>query len=325
VLRYSHRIMSSPITLPEISLQAKIATVQNEYRELVPWKNEAFDPVKLVTAFAAKGDLQSCQSEVFQLELLIKNLNDIRKPRPDVFSSLRAKIYKCGNYSNHVGLRMEARIASSLARKGVGFSYVDAPDFTVKVEGGTAFIECTGVLPADVPHGKDMRYKIASAINKKSAMPYANGSTAVAVEATSVFAAMITAGLSGDDTDLNQYLPPLLASTSLGAVLVFHVVYDREASFLRFVYHRFDCHGIALELKRLLDEEYPFVGGQIRNPFVPGARTLLPIYRADFPVWYESGTIVQVLPADGRLLGLHRHLPSLSAGALNVRYAPVKT
>lgn len=151
------RLMSSLIPLQEISLQAKLATLQREYRELIPSRNAAFDPLKLVTAFAAKGDLQSCQSEIFQLELLIKNLSDVRKPRPDVFSSLRSKIYKCGDYSNHVGLRMEARIASSLARKAVGFAYLDAPDFTVNVEGGTAFIECTGVLPADFPQGKPHR------------------------------------------------------------------------------------------------------------------------------------------------------------------------
>ncbi|WP_332775980.1 hypothetical protein [Polaromonas sp.] len=204
---------------------------------------------------------------------MVKNLEDIRRLQPSVFEDLKEKFYQCGTNYNHFGLRMEARIASSLSRKNVTFEYADAPDFFIVHEDQQIFIECTSVWPDTSSRDKDYRKNVALAIQKKAEKKYSNENTAVAMDVTSILAAMITHGTRDEATDFYQYLGPVLDQSKLGAVILFNTVYSAEVNMLHFVYNRFDCPKISPALRNFMDATYPVVGGKLCEPVIPGART----------------------------------------------------
>ena len=272
-----------PRILP-VSFEVKLAELRSKYRELIPPHGEAISPLDVIENFRNVGDHPSCSGEVFQLELFIKNLVDIKDRRPEIFSKLRRKVYRCGSLSNHIGLRTEARIASSLARKNLEFAYGDAPDFSVSINGSTIFIESTNVKLDDVYLGIDPRNKLARALREKSGKSYANLRTAVSIDATGIFAVWQTQGIQGEKTDLKQFLTPTLEKLNLGAVIIFSLSYSMEDSWLSYNYSRIDSPRISKELQLFLDQQYPFGDFRAKSPEFPGARPPLVVYRANYSI-----------------------------------------
>ena len=258
-----------------VPLDQKIALVAGSYRSLIPNQGERIDPISIVQVLYSAGEFELCQGELYQVELLIKNLKDVKLLRPSLFTDLKTKLYQCGTNHNHFGLRMEARIASSLSRKKVTFEYTDAPDFSIAREDGTVFIECTSVWPQTSARHKDYREKVKLAIEKKAAKAYSNTNTAVAMDITSVIAAIITHGVREDSSDFHQYLSHDLSQMNLGAVILFNTVFEVSTNVIHFAYSRVDCLQISCTLRDFLDEFYP--KGEIRlyGAFVPGARVVL--------------------------------------------------
>ena len=258
--------------IPPVSFEVKLAELRSKYRELIPPHGEAICPLNVIENFKELGDHPSCSGEVFQLELLIKNLVDIKGRRPEIFLTLRRKFYRCGSLSNHIGLRTEVRIASSLARKNLEFVYGDAPDFTVSINGSTVFIESTNVKPDDLYLGKDPRNKLVHALNKKSGKSYANLKTAISIDATGIFAVWQTQGIEGEKTDLRQFLTPTLEKSNVGALIIFSLSYSMTDSWLSYNYSRIDSPRISKELQIFLDRQYPFGDLRAKSPEFPGAR-----------------------------------------------------
>ena len=255
-----------------VSFEVKLAELRSKYRELIPPHGEAINPLDVIENFREVKDHPSCSGKVLWLELLIKNLVDIKDHRPEIFSALRRKFYRCGSLSNHIGLRTEARIASSLARKNLEFVYGDAPDFTVSINGSTVFIESTNVKPDDLYLGKDPRNKLVHALNKKSGKSYANLRTAVSIDATGIFAVWQTQGIEGEKTDLRQFLTPTLEKSNVGALIIFSLSYSMTDSWLSYNYSRIDSPRISKELQIFLDRQYPFGDLRAKSPEFPGAR-----------------------------------------------------
>jgi hypothetical protein len=173
-------------SLNHTSYEDKLAAVSGKYRALVPSAGEKIDPISLVQGHRDRGDFQSCLGEMFQLELFAKWLADVNSTRPDVFEVFKSKLYQCATIDNYAGLHMEARIASSLVRKGLPFEYQKRADFSV--QGGSIYIECSSVWP-DTSREKDYRDRVASKIAKKNRMGYAAPNAVLAIEVTSVLAA----------------------------------------------------------------------------------------------------------------------------------------
>mgnify|MGYP000479877383 CR=1 FL=1 len=258
--------------IPDVPYEVKLLELTSKYRDLVPPRGERIDPLKIIENLKKIGDFSSCIGEAYQLELLIKNLQDVQKLRPDIFKTIRQKIYPCGSISNHFGVRVEARIASSLARKNLNFAYSDHPDFSVTINGKTIYIESTSVRPENIYLDKELWQKLVQTIKGKACKAYANLSTAVSVDATPIFAGWQSQRFEGKKTDLKKYLAPTLAATNLGALIIFCLSYSRITGRIEYGYSRLDSPRISDELKNFLDQAYPFGDVRIYAPEFPGAR-----------------------------------------------------
>lgn len=257
---------------PDFTYEVKLADLTFKYRDLIPSRGERIDPLEIIANFKEIGDFSSCIGEAHQLELSIKNLQDVRNLRPDIFKTIRQKIYRCGSTSNYFGVRVEARIASSLARKNLNFAYGDAPDFSVITDGKAIYIESTSVRPENIYLDKELRHKLVQTIKGKAARPYANLSTAVTIDATPIFAGWKTQKFEGEKTDLQKFLAPTLAASNLGALIIFCLSYSRMTGRIDYGYSRLDSPRISDELKAFLDQAYPFGDVRIPSPDFPGAR-----------------------------------------------------
>ena len=85
-----------------VSFEVKLAGLRSKYRELIPPHGEAINPLDVIENFREVEDHPSCSGKDLQLELIIKNLTKIKDSRPEMFSALRRKFYRCGSFSNHI-------------------------------------------------------------------------------------------------------------------------------------------------------------------------------------------------------------------------------
>lgn len=249
-------------------------SVNAEYRQLIPPAGEAIDPAEVVRDHARNGDGPRAMGELMQFGFFVKYLTDVRARRPDVFEELKARMYKCGQADNYFGLRMEARLASSLARAGVPFELQERPDFSIA--DGTIFAECASVWPNTARADRDYRARVEAKLREKSLLRYATPRTFLAMEITSIMAAMVSHGRVEDDTDFFLYLSEAMGATGFGAVLLFHTVYSEDNKGVSSVYNRFESPNIDPSLLSFMEARYPRVGGTLSRIFIPGQHKLPP-------------------------------------------------
>jgi len=242
--------------------------VTGRYRTIVPNEREEFDPIALVQGHWLRGELDLCKGELYQLQLFVKDLNDVRNARSDVFELLKAKVYQCRTADNYFGLRMEAKMAAELVKTKLPFDYRDRPDFSV--QGGTVNIACSSVWPDISDPVRDYRNRIASKIEKKGRLGYAKPNTLLAIDSTIVTAAMANHGLLDEKTDLNQFLANVIDRMAYGAVLSYNTVYSGATGMLMSVYSRFDSPRMDAALLIFLDTYFPLGDLTVYEPFVPG-------------------------------------------------------
>jgi hypothetical protein len=285
-----------PLPIPHLrqSFEDKLSDVSRRYRALVPSAGERIDPAALVQGHWDRSDFQLCQGELFQFELFAKHLHDVKGMRPDVFEAFKAKLYQCATADNYYGLRMEANIASTLARGDMPFEFQDRPDFSV--QGGAIYIECGSVWPDTSDRERDYRERVASTIRKKSRKRYATPKTVLAIEITSVLAAMTTHHAREVDTDFNQFLAALLNGTDFGAVLLFSIVYSHETGILHSAYVRFDSPRMDSSLLGFMNTQFPMGSFRVFQPFAAAGRTPFTVYRATYRNVPRSGEAVIDLP-----------------------------
>ena len=272
----------------------KLGGVVAKYRALVPDTGEAIDPSAIVQHHFDKGEFHLCQGELFQFEFLVQWLTDVRTTRPDVFDEFKARIYQCATADNHFGLRMELRIASALARINVPFVFQDRPDFSLY--GGALGIECGSVWPDTNRREKDYRDRIGSIIRKKGQKRYATPNTLLAVEMTSVMAAMATHQAREQDTDFNEFLSELINATSFGGLLLFTTIYSYKTEILASAYARFESPRIDASLLEFMDNFFPKGDYKVYKTFVPGEKTMFSIYKITYHNVPRSGEGIIDLP-----------------------------
>jgi hypothetical protein len=262
-----------PVSTPDPGAEFFLE-VNAQYRQMVPPAGEAIDPAEIVRDHARNRDAPLAMGELMQFGFFVKHLADVRARRPEVFAGLKSRMYQCGQADNYFGLRMEARLASSFARASVPFELQERPDFSI--EQGTLFAECGSVWPNTNRAERDYRARIEAKVREKSALRYATPTTILAMEITSVMAAMVSHGRVEDKSDLSAYLSDAMNATSFGALLLFHTVYSEESKGISSVYVRFDSPRIDPSLLAFMNSRYPRVGGELRRIFVPGQRKFPP-------------------------------------------------
>lgn len=251
----------------------KLQAIEAAFRSLLPGSGKGIDPVALVRKCLDRGSLVEAAGELYQLEFFCKHLNDVRCARQDVFDELTRRMQQCAQPDNFYGLRMETRIASSLVRKGLGFELRERPDFSI--DGDSLFIECASVWPNTSDPAKDYRARVASAIQAKNRKRYATYKTILALENTSVIAAMVDHGKLENDTDFHAFLSPLTNEMHFGSVLLFSTAYSQRTFQIISTYDRMDSPSIDETLRAFVERFFPrqdmradllFVPGQSRQP-----------------------------------------------------------
>lgn len=251
-----------------IDILAKLQSVEATFRLLALSNQKCVDPVALVRQHLERGDVERAVGELYQLEFFCKHLDDVRSARSDVFEGLMKRMAQCAQSDNYYGLRMEARIASSMARKGLAFELRERPDFSV--DSGAIFIECGSVWPDTSNPAKDYRTRVASAILAKDRQRYATSNTILALENTSVIAAMVDHGRMESDTDFHEFLSQLVSGMDFGSVLLFTTVFSYHTSQIHSAYNRMDSPRIDPRLTAFVETFFPRPGVRIDQPFVPG-------------------------------------------------------
>ena len=251
-----------------VEVLTKLQAVEVAYRSLVLGSGKWIDPVDLVRNFLDQDSLEKAVGELYQLEFFCKHLNDVRCARQDVFNELTRRMQQCSQPDNYYGLRMETRIASSLVRKELVFELRERPDFSI--DGDSLFIECGSVWPDTSDPAKDYRARVASAIEAKNRKRYATYKTILALENTSVIAAMVDQGKLEDDTDFHAFLSHLANKMDFGSVLLFSTVYSHRTFQISSTYARIDSPSIDKTLLAFLDRFFPRLDIRVDLPFVPG-------------------------------------------------------
>ena len=251
-----------------VDILTKLQAVEVAYRSLVLGSGKCIDPVALVRKCLDQGSLEKAAGELYQLELFCKHLNDVRGARTDVFDELTRRLQQCAQPDNYYGLRMETRIASSLVRKGLVFELRERPDFSI--DGDSLFIECGSVWPDTSDPAKDYRARVTSAIEAKNRKRYATYKTILALENTSVIAAMVDHGKLEDDTDFHAFLSHLANRMDFGSVLLFSTVYSHRTFQISSTYNRMDSPSIDETLLAFLERFFPRLDIRVDLPFVPG-------------------------------------------------------
>lgn len=251
-----------------VDVLTKLQAIEVAYRLLVPENGESFDPTALVRRLLDQDNLEKAAGELYELEFFCKHLNDVRGARYDVFNELTRRMQQCAQPDNYYGLRMEARIASSLVRKRLVFELRERPDFSIY--GDSLFIECASVWPDTSDPTRDYRARVASAIKSKDRKRYATSKTFLALENTSVIAAMMGQGKLEDDTDFHVFLSKLKNGMDFGSVLLFSTVYSHHTFQLTSTYTRMDSPCIDKELLVFLEMFFPRIDVRVDLPFVPG-------------------------------------------------------
>ena len=255
-----------------VNIIAKLHAVEQTYRSLIPaHQTTRLDPVQLVQQYLTDSNIEQAAGEIYALEFFCKHLSDTQSLRPDVFEELAKRMLLCVQPDNYYGLRMEARIASSLARKRLNFNLQERPDFNIG--NGEFFIECGSVWPNSLKNGKDYRERVASTIKSKNKNRYATKNTILAIEITSVVGAMISQGKLDDDTDFHGFLCSLANEMNFGSILLFCTVFSGENNSINSVLDRIDSPQIDQCLLLAMDRYFKKDGVRINQPFVPGQST----------------------------------------------------
>ena len=255
-----------------VNIIEKLLAVEQAYRSLIPaQQTNRLDPVTLVLKYLTDNRLEHAKGEIFALEFFCKHLRDIKNLHPDVFNEFVKRMLLCVQPDNYYGLRMEARIASSLARKRLNFNLQERPDFNVG--NGEFFIECGSVWPNSFKNSKDYRERVISTINSKNKKRYAAQNTILAIEITSVVGAMINQGRLDEDTDFHGYLFYLANEMNYGSILLFSTVFSGEHNQILSAYDRIDSPRIDQSLFSVMEKYFKKDGIRINQPFVPGQST----------------------------------------------------
>lgn len=215
----------------------------------------------------ASGDDSGAFYEAIKLQFLLKHIREIKQATPEIFSDFRSQLLVCSSPDNYYGLRMEIYTAASLIRHGVFFSKRESPDFQIEYKSHNIHIECTSAHVNDYD-GRDLFYKISSAIKKKSNKPYANKSTALFVDATNILHGHYLSRRSFDAINLRTEVNSRIKSCAFSWVVVFFYFYNNDFSRFESGYTNIPFDGAADNLVEFIQDFYP-VGPSFASDVVP--------------------------------------------------------
>lgn len=192
-----------------------------------------------------------------RLQFLAQDLQRIESARPDLLRQYRKRIRKAGSNRGHFfGIRFEVKMASMLIKNNLTFTTPDPPDFAIQKDGLECFIECGSSRLKEGKQG-DLSYKVTQEIRSKSAKPYANLDTALAIDITNLRFHGMTMQTLAAASEFKVIVAQELATARLGSVLLYSYFWDQPTNRYLATYMRQDAESISSTLVKVLDTLAP--------------------------------------------------------------------
>jgi hypothetical protein len=200
-----------------------------------------------------------------RLQLLAQDLKRIEAADAELLKHYRNRMRKAAQDGSYYGIRFEVKMAAMLIKWKLKFTRPEPPDFSVDLEGQTAFIECGSARLRESNEG-DIWYKVAQEVRDKASKPYANLSTVLAVDVTNLRFHGLGVETPTAMLDLKPRLVEQLRSLSLGSVLLYNYLWDRKDGKYHAAYVRVDNENCGPALLRLLEILAPYRRLQVDLP-----------------------------------------------------------
>jgi len=166
--------------------------------------------------------------EGFRLGLLASDLESLKTKRPNAYRQLR-KDYQHITFNEYFGWRHEVRTAALLTARGISFDKTEAPDFEMQGPFAGSAAECAAVNVTGTTQGKDLLFKLNSAVRKKAGKPYCSKSTILVLDYTNVLFTSVLNHRALAQDEVNESLAATFRETRFGALLAWALVGDIKA------------------------------------------------------------------------------------------------
>jgi len=156
--------------------------------------------------------------EAFRIGIFAMQLEAIKKKDENLFRHFRRKLRRISE-KEYFGFRLEVQTVSIFYQMNIKFRKRESPDFSVEYEGAEVFVECCSIN-LDEPRGKDVSYKVLSALTDKGKKPYANNKTALFLDYTNIFFSSVVSGVRLDLEALSADIEEKIDTFNFGAIIL---------------------------------------------------------------------------------------------------------
>ena len=214
--------------------------------------------IEKIEAFHAKGDTSNRDYVNVTLSFLVKHLVEIEKNDKELLKNFMKKLVTCTS-DTYYGIRMEISTSASLMRKNIQFKKTEQPDFLLYGDYNGISIECGSVhLARRKTTVKDLKYKIGSVIDRKSNSEYLNPSACLFIDITNISYYSTLDEIFLGSPKLKSYVTEKIKDLSLGSVLLWDFILNKDLKRYEWNYHRIDTPNATSRVVTFLDELYPF-------------------------------------------------------------------
>lgn len=223
--------------------------------------------LRLILDLHSKRQYQRRDFMLAKVALLAKNLQDIEKNDKVLFEKCKRQLLKSQNDNEYYGARFEISVTSALVyhklNNNIDFIKQNAPDFQVKLNDGTIYLECTTAHIVSKKH--DVYEKLGEIISVKGTKRYCNPKTALLVDVTNILCHHINEPSFTFERFENN-LRQALEQTNFGSILWFFFFADNKGYMQRLF--RIDSTKIDPLLTAILDVLSP-IDGEIDPKWIP--------------------------------------------------------
>lgn len=225
--------------------------------------------IQRLLALEGQGNWLSRDWEFARLRLLVKNLSEIEKERPEILRVFRREIRRAKKDDSFLGIRFEISIAASLIRKRILFTKGEAPDFTLLGPPEETYIECGSGHIRGAYH-LSLMDKAKRILAEKSAKPYSHSRTALFLDVTNVVAVTRTVEqIPAGRGWLRETATELSKLGTFGSILLFCYMPNPQLHRYESNYVRADRDDASPFLLFRLDAMFPKGHHEVATPLMP--------------------------------------------------------
>lgn len=225
-----------------------------------------------IEKYHKQGRFFERNTEENRLEMLIKQMNDIKKYDLSLFNSFRNEFNKRSADPGCWGIRFEIRVCSELIKSGIAFKKGESPDFKIFDHQTHAWIECTSLrfISSKKPIVLDER--VVSKYISKSHQPYCNLKTALFMDITNIMQKISQKEQQDISFHINHTRQAIQSSFSVdnyGALFLCFSIYNPQENIFQTGHVSFFSPHVDENLSFLLNKTHPYKPQQVSAYFIP--------------------------------------------------------